>query len=272
MSLNTHPAEIPKGERFEFGKNWKRFLKSLNNDRIETAKKSLTSMLDMEHLKGLQFLDIGSGSGLFSLAARFSGASVYSFDYDPESVNCTKELKRRYFVNDNSWKIEAGSILDKEYIESLGKFDIVYSWGVLHHTGNMYEAMKNTILTVKPKGRIFISIYNDQGWISRYWRSVKKLYNSNIFTRAFIVLFHIPYLFCFRLMLRTCTGRLSMSRGMSLWHDMIDWLGGYPFEVAKPEKIIEFYHKEGFFLTKMKTCGGRQGCNEYVFEYRNPKD
>lgn len=229
-------------------------------------------MLDRENLNGLRFLDIGSGSGLFSLAARFLGASVYSFDFDRESVNCTRELQKRFFENDEHWQIERGSILDSEFTGSLGKFDIVYSWGVLHHTGNMVQAMENTISLVKPKGKIFISIYNDQGWISRYWRTVKKYYNSNLFFRFFIIIFHIPYLFCLRFFVRMLKGRLSMSRGMSLWHDMIDWLGGYPFEVARPEKIVEFYHNRGFHLTKMKTCGGRQGCNEFVFEYGNLPD
>jgi 2-polyprenyl-6-hydroxyphenyl methylase/3-demethylubiquinone-9 3-methyltransferase len=261
-----------KDDRFKFGKNWSRFLKGLNQNRIDTAKISLQDMLNMENLNGLQFLDIGSGSGLFSLAARFMGASVYSFDYDRESVNCTEELKKRFFDNDEHWQIGGGSILDREFTGSLGRFDIVYSWGVLHHTGNMVEAMENTIKLVKPKGKLFISIYNDQGWISRYWRTVKILYNSNSLIRFMIIIFHIPWLFCLRLLVRMLSGRLSMSRGMSLWHDMIDWLGGYPFEVARPERIVEFYHDRGFFLTKMKTCGGKQGCNEFVFEYGNPRE
>ena len=261
-----------KEVRFEFGKNWSRFLKGLNRKRIDAAEKSLREMLNMESLNGIRFLDIGSGSGLFSLTARFLGASVFSFDYDEESVNCTRELKRRFFENDDHWQIERGSILDREFTEPLGPFDIVYSWGVLHHTGNMMEAMENTISLVKPKGKIFISIYNDQGWISKYWRMVKKLYNSNALFKLLIIIFHTPYLFCLRFLVRIITGRLSMSRGMSLWHDMIDWLGGYPFEVAKPERIVEFYHNRGFYLAKMKTCGGRQGCNEFVFECGNPQD
>ena len=69
--------------------------------RIEEAKASLKQMLDVDSLTGKTFLDVGSGSGLFSLAAIMLGVKVYSFDYDPQSVACTTELKRRYFPNDS---------------------------------------------------------------------------------------------------------------------------------------------------------------------------
>lgn len=55
------------------------------------------------------------------------------------------------------------------------------------------------------------------------------------------------------------------NRGMSVWHDLVDWVGGYPFEVAKPEEIFDFYRTKGFTLVRLKTCGGGLGCNEYVF-------
>ena len=132
---SSHRAEVASGERFEFGKNWARFLAVLNEERIAEAENSLRQMLECETLQNKTFLDIGSGSGLFSLAARRLGAEVFSFDYDPNSVGCTRELRRRYFENDGQWRVEEGSALERKYLESLGKFDIVYSWGVLHHTG-----------------------------------------------------------------------------------------------------------------------------------------
>src|SRR5271157_2256045 len=118
----SHAAEVAGGERFEFGKNWARFLKTLNDGKIQEAERSLESYLETKTLAGKSFLDIGSGSGLFSLAARRLGARVHSFDYDPRSVSCTLELKRRYFPDDSGWTVESGSALDEAYLRSLGSF------------------------------------------------------------------------------------------------------------------------------------------------------
>jgi len=257
--------EIKAGSRFAFGENWSRFLTELDDDRIHQAEQSLCDMLKVKALQGKRFLDIGSGSGLFSLAARRLGATVHSFDFDPQSVACTNELKIRYFPSDPQWNVEQGSALDEKYISGLGRFDVVYSWGVLHHTGQMYKAFLSVIPTVATNGQLFIAIYNDQGLTSRYWALVKSVYNKNKIARYFLVVVHTPYLFGIRWLVRALTGRLSLERGMSLWHDMIDWLGGYPFEVAKPEAVFRFFQDEGFTLEELKTCGGRMGCNEFVF-------
>ncbi len=262
---DTQAQEVAKGERFRFGANWARFLTVLNNQRVDSACASLKSMLAKETLDDKTFLDIGSGSGLFSLAARRLGATVHSFDYDPQSVNCTRELKHRFYKDDPHWIIEAGSVLDKTYLESLGQFNVVYSWGVLHHTGQMWQALKNSAATVKPDGTLFVAIYNNQGWISRYWTKVKRLYNRYKLARPLLIAVHGPYLIGAPYIARFLTNRRIPARGMTLWYDMLDWLGGYPFEVAKPEDIILFFKKHGFELINLKTCGGRQGCNEFVF-------
>ncbi|MFL5587414.1 MAG: class I SAM-dependent methyltransferase, partial [Ktedonobacteraceae bacterium] len=151
--------EIDHGKRFEFGKNWSQFLTTIDEERIRVAELSLKEMLEIGHLQGKSFLDIGSGSGLFSLAARRLGASVHSFDFDPQAVACTSELKKRYFSDDASWTIEEASILDLEYLSSLETFDIVYSWGVLHHTGAMWQALENACSKVAPGGYLFIALY-----------------------------------------------------------------------------------------------------------------
>lgn len=263
--MGSHAEEVAQGHRFEFGANWARFLEVLDDERISEAKKSLRKMLEVENLNGKTFIDIGSGSGLFSLAARNLGAKVHSFDYDPQSVACTAELKRRYFLDDANWVVGQGSALDKDYMRSLGQFDIVYSWGVLHHTGAMWQALDNVTPLVANGGKLFIAIYNDQGRVSRYWKLVKKLYNKGLIWRLVITLIHMPYLYGMRIIYRAITGRLKLERGMSLWYDMKDWLGGYPFEVAKPEEFFSFFREKGFILEKLKTCGGGLGCNEYVF-------
>ncbi|MEY3882350.1 MAG: hypothetical protein RIQ94_3146, partial [Pseudomonadota bacterium] len=262
-----------QGERFEFGENWVRFLAVLNDDRIEEAKKSLKEMLTVESLAGKTFLDAGSGSGLFSLAARMLGATVYSFDYDPQSVACTKELKQRYFAEDKDWTVAQGSVLDKEYLSSLGQYDVVYSWGVLHHTGAMWDALSNVVPLVASGGQLFIAIYNNQGRASNRWLMVKKFYNALPLYMRFLVL--IPS--AIRLQLPTMIRDLmrgqpfltwreySKNRGMSPLHDIVDWVGGYP--LAKPEEIFNFYRDSGFHLQQLKTCAGGLGCNQFVLSY-----
>jgi len=274
--LKAHERLVATGERFEFGKNWKRFLSVLDETRIKEAEHSLSMMLEVQDLAGKSFLDIGSGSGLFSLAARRLGARVHSFDFDPQSVACTGELKRRYFKDDPSWTVEEASVLDKNYVTSLPRFDVVYSWGVLHHTGNMWQALENAAGPVADGGKLFIALYNDTGSQSSRWRWIKKQYNRlpavlrvpytlavitpgelKAFTRSVLTLKPVSYIHSWT--------RYENRRGMNRWYDIVDWVGGYPYETCKPEEIFEFFKARAFVLTKLLCGNVGLGCSEFVF-------
>lgn len=258
--------------RFGFGQNWRSYLERVDPRRMEIAQVHLQSMLG-DDLSGVSLLDIGSGSGLFSLAAARAGARVHSFDFDRDSVSCAEALRDRYMPESESWTIEQGSVLDTDFVGSLGHFDIVYSWGVLHHTGAMWKAIENAASAVSSGGRLAIALYNDQGFVSRVWTLVKRLYvRGPRWLRA--LLLGLSWLVIWGpQVLRDAVRRRDplrawraySERGMSAWSDLVDWVGGYPFEVVRPEPVIEFLAGHGFRLVELVRRDGR-GNHEFLFE------
>lgn len=281
-TVSTRAGRDDEEHRFPFGANWAQFARDVDSSQIESAARSLNAMLGDGGVAGKSFLDVGAGSGLFSLSAALMGARrVHSFDYDQQSVGTTKAMKER-FLAAADWTIEPGSALDERYMRGLGTFDIVYAWGVLHHTGDMWRALALTADAVAPGGLLFVSIYNDQGNISRRWLTIKRIFNRlpPLLRPVYAVLVVGPrelrlvagslarkqirsYLASWR--------RTSRGRGMTAWHDLLDWVGGYPFEVAKPEEVFDFIAERGFRLVRLRTAGGGHGCNEFIF-LRDPEN
>ena len=262
-------------QTFSFGKNWNSFLKNLNDERVRKAECSLKEFLNMETLQSKSFLDIGCGSGLFSYAAYNLGAEkVVSFDIDPLSVRCCQYLHEKA-RNPSNWKISEGSICDETLFNKLGTFDIVYSWGVLHHTGQMWKSIENSARLVNENGYYHIAIYNRNDGIvgSKFWAGVKKTYNQcSPLGKVVIEGLYMLALICKDLLrlknpIRTIR-QYQSRRGMRWMTDVRDWLGGYPFEYASVEEIFRFVKTRfpRFELQNIKTTNSALGLNWFLFK------
>ncbi len=267
-----------EGARYGFGENWKQYLALLDERRIVDAERSLSEWLGRPRLDGVTWLDIGSGSGLFSLAARRLGARVVSFDFDSGSVWCTAELRRRYFPNDADWTVHQGSVLDRDFMASLPEFDIVYSWGVLHHTGQMFSAIENAAAKVRSGGLFYLALYR-KTILCPVWKVEKRFYSSapervrSWLRAAWIAKTRLA----FRLKGRdfdsmVAEGSRAIGRGMDYVRDVDDWLGGYPYESITPPACREFLGGLGFSLVRERaltqgiSIATSSGCDEWLFK------
>src|SRR5579871_1853038 len=265
--------------RFGFGKNWADYIeKHFTEQVLEQSRTHLAGFLRMEPLKGLTFLDIGCGSGLHSLAAwRLGADQVISFDYDQDSVTTTERIRKGVGSPDN-WTVMQGSVLDRAFLANLPKSDIVYSWGVLHHTGDMWGAVRNAATVMKPDGVYYIALYSADNYVNpppEYWLKVKRRYNScstlgrRIMEGSYLWRFHIlPALRSGQNPWRLL--REKRYRGMEFWTDLRDWLGGYPMEFAGFGETRDFCQRElGIDLVNSSNDAAN---TEYLFcrRSRNP--
>jgi len=246
--------------RFAFGRNWSNFQEKIDADRIAEAENELKSVFGQDALEG-SFLDVGSGSGLFSRAALNLGTEVVAFDYDSDAVEATRTSLSESPHDD--WHVEQGDITDAEYVESLGEFDYVYCWGVAHHTAEMWTAVQNCCLPVRPGGQGCVGLYNrvpedKRRWNTKRAKQLKRAYHRlprilrPVYVAAWTVLTLAYRLKSQRELPWQAIRGYDDKRGMSFWHDKVDWCGGWPFEAATPQEVRTFVEEElnGFTMAR----------------------
>jgi SAM-dependent methyltransferase len=267
----TEPQATQTEEKisFSFGENWREFIeKNYRPERLAIARKHLLDFLGMASLEGKSFLDIGCGSGIHSLAAFDSGAaSVTSFDLDPSSVETARKL-REWRGNPENWSIHRGSVLDEEFLGGFGSADIVYSWGVLHHTGQMWRAVRNASRFVDRGSLFYIALYQTTRR-TPYWIRIKKEYNAagpgkKRWMEYQYVLRHVmlPELARLRNPFAPMRG-YEQNRGMDFMTDIRDWLGGYPYEDASIPETLRFCRGLGLNMINLSI---QPTLVEYLFE------
>jgi len=255
--------------KFSFGQNWQSYSKgALTKERIEKAREDFYLLMPKATLKGARFLDIGFGQGLSLCLAAEAGADVIGIDIDKDNIKAFEETYA-WFRAAPKPTVKAGSILDPKVMQKMtkhGPFDIVHSWGVLHHTGAMWQAMKNAAELTRNDGHLIISIYNKH-WSAPAWKVVKVVYSklSAPLQRCMESLFAGPYYTRIYILAKQNPDIMG-ARGMEIKHDLRDWLGGYPYEYASIDEIVGFMRQQGMVVIKKIPCKGFTGCNELIFK------
>ena len=267
----TKQDVMSRAAHFEFGKNWLSFLDVVSDEQIDGAVHELEKLFPNGELHGKRFLDIGCGSGLSMLAAlRLGAVEVTGVDIDENSVEATRRCLAR-FDPEKKWRAFRSSVFDLDP-EKLGRYDVVYSWGVLHHTGNMWAALAKAAAMVDDSGSLAIALYKKTPFCG-LWRIEKRIYSHA--PAAFQALVRWLYMSAWSAR-ELAAGRNPFTsrknaprRGMSRAHDTHDWLGGYPYESASPDDVHARLDKLGLHVIRENITLGGTGvlgtaCDEYV--------
>lgn len=274
--MNREPVQ------FDFGENWKSFsVSALEARDVEKARTSFGDLFRNVPLAGRSFLDIGFGQGLGLCLAHEAGARVYACDINPKCVEAV-ESTARFFpeFQVSSLPLALGSILEDATIEKLqallpesegGDFDVVQSWGVLHHTGDMKTAIRNAASLVKPGGYFVLAIYNTH-WSSPLWYWIKRTYvSSPPLLRKLLAAAFVPIIFVAKFVI-TRQNPLRQERGMDFYHDVVDWVGGFPYEHGTAEEIATMVGANGYEMERLIPTIVPTGCNQFVFKKNRSAD
>ena len=254
--------------RFEFGKNWKSFAcNALTPERIQRARNEFFALLSPEELAGRRFLDIGFGQGLGLCFASEAGAQTLGLDIDANNQEALATTATLLTLSETP-KTIIGSILDEALVQSLrddGGFDIVHSWGVLHHTGSMYQALEHASNLVKDGGLFAVAIYQTH-WTSPIWKAIKWTYTAGPeWLQRLLIAVLYPVIFIAKWLVTKEDPR-KKERGMDFYHDVVDWVGGYPYEYATVDELRAFAVQHGFEEIRFRAAQVPTGCNEFVFQ------
>lgn len=265
---------------YSFGENWANYAQHLDQEHINQAVSNLSRLISSDKIKGKRFLDIGCGSGLHSLAAIKMGAgSLTAVDFDLDSVSTTRSVLERHAPEKSHYTVHHANILAPERTPELllkNSYDIVYSWGVLHHTGDQWTAIRNAASFVAPGGVFIIAIYKKTPLCS-FWKIEKKTYTlmpkwmRPVFDILFATILVLAHTLSGKNPIRYIQN-YRQERGMRFMNDIADWLGGYPYESASPAELQNFceglgFHLEQSFNTQKCSLFGLfgSGCAEYRF-------
>ncbi len=250
--------------RFAFGRNWQSYSQvALTPERAEQARDAFHKLVKGIDLSNKRFVDIGFGQGLSLLAAMEAGARVLGIDIDDDNLEALRRTMRAT-GHMQSPDVRIVSILDSAFVDANRQsFDIVHSWGVLHHTGNMKQAIENACALVAADGYFVCSIYN-RHWSSSLWKVIKWSYNKLPFIQGLAVRLLYPVIYVAK-WLATGQNPKNKERGMDFFHDVVDWVGGYPYEYASVDEIKVLVGSLGFSCLQVWRAQAPTGCNEFVF-------